>query len=161
MENLEKTKSKLKSEAFRLLTIRDRTAHELVTRLGRKYPNQIVAEVVAYLQEIGYVNDHRFAENYVEYRNSFRPSGNFLLRMELKKKGVADSIIDEVLNSEEMEYKLAFRLAAARVKSMEGLDLSKKMRRLFSLLQRRGFPWEIAEKVVGETLDTDLQKDYN
>ena len=33
MENLEKDKSKLKSEAFRLLTIRDRTAHELTARL--------------------------------------------------------------------------------------------------------------------------------
>jgi len=74
---------------------------------------------------------------------------------------VDDSIIDEVLNSENTEFELALRLAEGRAESMKGLDLSKQMRRLFSLLQRRGFPWQIAQKVVSETLDTDLQKDYN
>lgn len=160
-ENHEKTKNKLKSEAFRLLTIRDRTAHELQTRLEKKYRKEDVAEVVSYLKEIGYINDRQFAQNYVEYRNRFRPTGNFLLRIELRGKGVDDSIIDEVLNSENTEFELALRLAEGRAESMKGLDLSKQMRRLFSLLQRRGFPWQIAQKVVSETLDTDLQKDYN
>ena len=72
-----------------------------------------MAEVVAYLQEIGYVNDRQFAFNYV-VSQSFPSQQQLLLRMKLKNKGVADSIIDEVLNSEEMEYKLAFHLAAAR-----------------------------------------------
>ena len=80
-----------KAAALRLLTFRDRSTHELRVRLERDYPPEEVEKTIDYLQGIGYLDDLRFARGYVQYRNGHRPTGNYLLRLELSSKGVSDS----------------------------------------------------------------------
>ena len=53
-----------KRRAIKLLAARDRTAHELHTRLSRDYEPSVVEEVLAYLEDRGYIDDGRFARNY-------------------------------------------------------------------------------------------------
>ena len=42
---------------------RDRTVHELRTRLVADYDETVVDDVLAYLREMDFVNDERFARN--------------------------------------------------------------------------------------------------
>ncbi|NLJ80667.1 MAG: regulatory protein RecX [Firmicutes bacterium] len=156
-----KGKNKIEAAALRLLTYRDRSVQELRDRLNRRFEPAEVESVLAHLKELGYLDDLRFARNYVDSRNRNRPRGNYLLRLELGRKGIADAVIEEVLNSQEEEYQLAFLLAQERFKSLEKVEEPKRLRRLYSLLQRRGFPWSIARRAVGELLDSDPQKEYN
>lgn len=150
-----------KAAALRLLSVRDRSIHELRIRLERSYPMEVVDEVIEYLEKMGYLDDLRFARNYVEYRNRFRPTGNYLLRLELSDKGVADSYIDQVVNPPELEFELAFSLAAQRLGRLQREDALTRCRKVYQLLQRRGFSGTLARKVIGELLDRDPEKEYN
>lgn len=156
MKKPKRKKSDLKARAFRLLAVRDRSVGELEERLKRDFGHDEVEEVIAYLKETGYLNDLRFAQNHVSSRNRFRPRGNFLLRVELKKKFISDAIIDEVLNSEEKEHELAHTLGKQRLQAMQRIEHTKRVRRLGSLLERRGFPGTVRRRVLSELLDSDL-----
>jgi regulatory protein len=150
-----------KAVALRLLTVRDRSAYELRTRLARQFSDEDVEGVIQYLKDIGYLDDQRYALNYVEYRNRFRPTGNYLLRLELSSKGITEDIIDRVLNTPEQEYQLAMELAAQRLGRLQREDALSRCAKVYKLLQRRGFPSAAARKVIGELLDRDPETDYN
>ena len=156
-----KKANKVQEAALRLLTFRDRSRWELAERLKRRFSPAEVEKVVSDLAERGYLDDLRFARNYVDYRNRNRPRGNYLLRLELAKKGIVDSIIEQVLNPEELEYELALALVQERLGGLEGVEPRKRAQRLYSLLERRGFPRQVARSVLGDLLDSDPQKEYN
>lgn len=134
---------------------------ELRERLERRFSKDEAAEALDYLDDLGYLDDLRFAANYVQYRNRNRPTGNYLLRLELRNKGITDEDIDQVLNAADLEYELALSLAKQRMGSLERVEALVRIRRLYGLLQRRGFPSPIARRVVGELLDSDLENEYN
>ncbi len=144
-----------------MLTVRDRSRHELRERLERKFSHEETTEALDYLAGLGYLDDLSVAQNYVHYRNRQRPTGNYLLRLELRNKGIQDDYIEQVLNPAEVEYELAVNLAKQRFSTLERLEVNVVMRRLHGLLERRGFPAALARRVVGELLDRDLENDYN
>ena len=148
-----------KKRAIRLLTSRDRTEYELRERLSAEYEPYIVEEVLAYLREMGYVDDARYARNFVEHCNRLRPTGNVGLRHQLTAKGIPASIVDQVLNSEEVELELAKGLLLQRAPAYQNLDRERRLRRAYSLLERRGFRWQTAHAAVTQVPDSDLQKD--
>lgn len=154
-------KNDAKARAIRLLTARDRSIHELRERLERTFSKEETQDALAYLEQIGYLDDLRYARNHVQYRNRCRPTGNYLLRLELGSKGIEDKYIEQVLNSPEVEYDLALSLAQQRLGNLERTDTLVRVRRLYSLLQRRGFPGTVTKRVVGELLDRDLENEYN
>lgn len=158
---MEPKQTNAKSAALRLLTVRDRSTQEIRERLERSYTKEEVAQTIDYLLEIGYLDDLRYARNHVDDRNRNRPTGNYLLRLELGKKGINDQIIDQVINTPETEHELALAVAEQRLGALARVDALARVRRLYGLLQRRGFPVTTAKAVVGELLDRDLENEYN
>jgi regulatory protein len=156
-----KKTSNARVQALRLLTVRDRSVQELRDRLQRQFAQEEIEETLDYLERIGYLDDLRFAKNHVQYRNRHRPTGNYLLRLELRSKGVRDSYIEQALNSSALEYELALSLAKQRLGRLERVDALARMRRVCGLLQRRGFPATVARRVVCELLDRDPENEYN
>ncbi|HHY14983.1 MAG TPA: RecX family transcriptional regulator [Firmicutes bacterium] len=157
----QKKTNKARAAGLRLLTARDRSTQEIKDRLERRFCEEDALDAVAYLTELGYLDDRRYAENYVEYRNLSRPRGNYLLRLELRNKGVAESIIEQVLNTEEEECALARRCGLEHLKRSGNADFPTLKRRLYGALQRRGFSPLAVNRAVGELLDSDLEKEYN
>lgn len=149
----------VKNRALKLLTAKDRTVHELRVRLGGEYDSESVEEALTYLQERGYVDDLRYARNFVDHRNRLRPTGNTGLAMELQAKGIPEHIIAQALNPPELEQELAKRVLEQRLPSYRGLDRERLLRRAYGLLERRGFTWPAARSAVAQVLDSDLQKD--
>jgi regulatory protein len=158
---LEPKRTDAKAHALRLLTIRDRSEKELKDRLESRFSQEETLEALDYLKKLGYLDDLRFAENYVQYRNRNRPTGNYLLQFELRNKGVADDYIEQVLNPPDVEYELALSLARQRLGRLEKVEALARVRKLYGLLQRRGFPAHLARRAVGELLDSDLENEYN
>jgi len=156
-----KSDESAKTAALRLLTVRDRSVQELRVRLANRFSSEEVEGTIAYLQEMGYLDDLRYARNYVEYRNRHRPTGNFLLRLELSSKGIPEDYIEQALNSPEVEFELARSLAEQRLGSLQRADALARCGKVYRLLQRRGFPGAVARKVIGELLDRDPEKEYN
>ena len=158
---MEQTKNRAKVQALRLLTVRDRSVQELRDRLEQRCAQEDTEEALEYVARMGYIDDLRVAENHVRYRNRQRPTGNYLLRIELRNKGIQDDYIDKVLNPPDLEYMLALELGQQRLPGLERLEKNVAVRRLHGLLERRGFPGSLARRVVSELLDRDPENEYN
>ena len=81
----------------RKVRVKNQKTGEYKTVLKQGYDQSLVEPVYKRLEERGYINDRRFAETWVENRNSAKGSSLKKLRLELAQKGISQSIIEEVL----------------------------------------------------------------
>lgn len=131
--------------ALRLLGYRQRSVHEMSYRLKEKdYPVEAVDDVIARLKDWGYLNDLRFAEDWIQYRLATKPMGPLLLEVELKDKGIAKDIIDAKLAeafSQVSEFELACNLAKSKYKG------ESDWKKVAGMLHRRGFSFSVIDSV--------------
>ncbi|MEN6371251.1 MAG: regulatory protein RecX [Armatimonadota bacterium] len=143
--------------ALTLLDYRSRTGKELERRLLQKgYPEDVVSAVIEQLGNIDFVNDGRFAADWVASRIVNRPIGRSQMKWELRRKGVAPELVEEALEQvdEEKEFDMALDLAVKKLGGKEINDPETK-RKLAGFLQRRGFHWEIVSRVIDRLLPED------
>jgi regulatory protein len=117
------------------------------------YDQDVVEEVMTGLKSSGDIDDVKFAKLWVESRINFNPMGEIVLRQELKAKGVSDSIIDATLDEclkTYDEHEVALKMAREQFARFAKLDKRKTMKRLYDFLARRGFKFEVIEKVIEE-----------
>ncbi len=81
------------------LAVRPRSVEETRRRLAHLgYPAALCDQVIERLLEMGYLDDAAFARAWVDSRDRARPRGSSALRSELRRKGVPDSTIREILD---------------------------------------------------------------
>jgi regulatory protein len=135
--------------ALNLLSYRPRSMTEIRRRLHQAdFSSSAVQAALVRLERAGLADDHAFARYWVDNRERFRPRGTRMLRWELRQKGVADDIIEEVL-MDVNETASAFRLARNRASRLRDLDERTFRKRLNAFLARRGFPYTIISEAVG------------
>ena len=140
------------SSALHILGRRDHSRHELFTKLRRKYPEQAaeIETILDYLEETGVCDDARFAREYVHYLQATNPKGQYRLRQELQKKGIAADLIAATLDEHDAdETPLALQLARRKAASLPAdLDIHKKRDRLYRFLVSRGFSFDTAREAA-------------
>lgn len=140
---------------LRRLAAAPRTAHELSSDLlGRGVPADVVGRVIARFIEVGLIDDAEYARMWVASRHRTRGSAPAVLRQELRRKGVADELIEQAvaeLGAEEQRER-AVRLVEQRLPRLERLEPLARQRRLVSMLQRRGYSSGLAVQVVREAV---------
>ena len=125
--------------AIRYLSYRPRSRSEVRRRLQQKgFDNDTIEAVIAKLKEQGLIDDIDFARFWKENRDSFSPRSQWLTKLELKQKGVADDIIDQVVKTIDDEDS-AYRAALSKARSLPRSDYQGFRRRLGEYLKRRGF----------------------
>ena len=134
--------------ALRFLGPRARSEQEVRQRLARHgFAGELIDVTLARLRRVGLIDDSAFARYWVEQRQTHRPRGARLLKLELRRKGVsADEVGDAV--SDLPQDEAAYRAAAGRVRSLRGLDERTFRQRLGGFLQRRGFDYETTASAV-------------
>ncbi|QPC84839.1 RecX family transcriptional regulator [Phototrophicus methaneseepsis] len=147
-------------QAVQLLARRPYSIQEVKQKLSRKdRPPDVVAAVLERLQQYGYLDDAAFARYWVDNRTRFKPRGSRALRYELMQKGVASTIIDDVLNEELEEDDAAYRAAQKRARRMRGSTKAAFEQKVGGFLQRRGFNYgtsqEALRQVVAELEEED------
>ncbi|MFT3861331.1 regulatory protein RecX [Micropruina sp.] len=138
--------------ALRLLSVRDRTRHELQQALAKKQvPPAAVTEVLDRLTEVGLINDQRFAEVWFETQQR-RQRSSRVLRQELRTKGVDVQIVEQAAASVDSDADLeaATALVAKRVRALQRLPYDVRYRRLAGQLARRGFSPGVISTVLGD-----------
>jgi regulatory protein len=151
---MEKIRQKALNNAYCLLRQRPRSEQEIRKRLKLKgYEDDVVNEVVLALKKSGELDDAKFARLWVDARINFNPMGEIVLRQELKAKGVSDAIIDatlaECLETYD-EFEAALKMAREQFERFAKLDKRKALKRIYDFLVRRGFKFEIVERVLDE-----------
>lgn len=146
-----------------LLKRRLRSGWELSQGLSRRGVEEAERKMVLQrLEEVGLINDRRFAQSWVNTRDLLAPRGEFLLRGELIKKGISQEIIEAVLSArkEKMsafspteeeqlnEEALGRRLLAGKKRLYAHLAPEVRYRRQMGLLQRRGFSYQTIRRIL-------------
>ena len=140
---------------LRLLSSAPCTRKELADALRRRgVPTEVAEEVLSRFEEVGLVDDAAFAAAWVESRHHSRGLARRSLARELRSKGVAASLVDDAVGQvdDAQEEETARRLVERRLRTMPPVDEQKRLRRLVAMLARRGYPEELALRVVREVL---------
>ena len=139
--------------ALRQLDVRARSREELRRALARRnVPEEVAAEVLAWLAEVGLVDDAAFAREWVA-AGQRRLRSRTVLRNGLREKGVDTEVIAEALaDSEGDDRDLALQFARRKAPALRALDRQVAYRRLCGALSRRGFGPGVVASVVAEVL---------
>lgn len=137
--------------ALKLLGYRARTEKELRERLtGKKYEPEEIDLVLAKLAKIGFIDDQKFAENYVRDKLSISRRGPRRIYFELIKRGVAKDIADQATKAidKEEEFETAQILLRSRARQWAKLEPLARKRRAIGLLARRGFSPDLIFQLI-------------
>jgi len=150
-----------KNIAINYLSYRPRSSKEIIDHLTKKgYSRACAEDVTCQLQSVRMVNDLEFARAFVRDRLKRKPTGQALLRMQLRAKGIPSSMVDTVLTeliSPQSQQASALQAAKRKIQltqySKRNPDEEKRKKHLLEFLLRRGFSYEIALKAIHTTLD--------
>jgi regulatory protein len=148
---------KAKLSAVRLLGFRAQSVAEMREKLLRQgFAEGVVRRVVSELRDQGYLNDQRFALEFVRSQLLHKPCGRFMLTAKLKDHGLGDDLINNALDKElsaEKEKELARQLAINKKKEFR-IQLSKlsplQKGKLGRYLASRGFAADLVWEVIEE-----------
>ena len=138
------------------LSYRPRSEFELRERLHQRgFDGDSVEAVLAKLKEQGLVDDTAFAQFWKDNRESFSPRSQWLTKLELRRKGVANNIIDQIADTIDDEDS-AYRAALSKARSLPLSDYQSFRRRLGDYLKRRGFGYGVINHTI-ERLWSELE----
>lgn len=136
-------------KSLHFLSYRARSLEEVRKNLEKhEIPETVIQGTLERLQSAGLLNDHDFARTWVENRNTFRPRGRRALRMELRQKGLSESVIETTLQETTDEEVLALEAARKHLRKLQGLDWLEFRKKMGGFLSRRGFPYEVIASVT-------------
>lgn len=144
--------------AAHYLDYRPRSEAELRARLSRRgFQEGSVVAVVARFKEHGLVDDAAFAHFWQDNRQAFRPQSQSLTRLELKRKGVAEEVINGVIATADDDEN-AYRAAQRKARSLPLGEYRVFRQRLGDYLRRRGFSYGVINNTV-EQLWREMKAD--
>lgn len=137
--------------SLKYLSFRARSTKEIKDYLVRK--NFIEATIDAAIQklnELKFLNDEGFAKAWIESRQKHKGKSKFVLKQELRIKGIDSGMIDHTLQEAQEDFETARILFEKKKKLFQGLSKIEFKKRMGAYLQRRGFTWEIIKKLLRE-----------
>jgi regulatory protein len=144
--------------ALRLLALRDRSRQEIEGRLSKAgFAPEVIGATTKWLQDLGYVDDRRFASRYVAER--LRGGwGRQRIVSELIRLGVERQLVRETIDETVSKASdgandsggddAVLELARRRFGREFASDPQKAARRLAGFLARRGFDWDSIGRVT-------------
>ncbi len=142
-----------RNRLLRLLDFRPRSRFEAEVILRREgYALPVIETALAEIERLGYINDACFCNEYA-YSRFHRGYGPHRIRLELKQKRVAASLVEEVLATIFDGSVETDRARSLLVKKLSpGYDPADRAmrRRCANFLQRRGFGKEVIRFLLPE-----------
>ncbi len=137
--------------ALRYVALRPRSEWELTSYLARREVDQpVVQQITEKLRSLDLLDDHKFAESWVANRRLLKPVSIRRLTQELKQKHVADDIILQVLQADEVvESDVLAELVARKRRQAKYQDNTK----LMQYLARQGFGYDDIKRVLAQGPD--------
>ncbi|HUD44057.1 MAG TPA: RecX family transcriptional regulator [Patescibacteria group bacterium] len=159
--------------AYRFLNYRLRSEKEVRDNLLKKKASpEVIEKIISKLKEQRFLNDETFARMWVESRSRTKPRSHYLLKLELRQKGINDEIIEKILNNEQRakskdeiffsekeipsDIELAKSLVEKKIKKYKGLQRQEIYQKLGGVLGRKGFSWCIIKRCIDDALDEEV-----
>ena len=148
------------SVVMRRLNATARSRGELrIYLLGKDFELDQIESVLDRVESMGYIDDAQYALDWVRSRHRSRGLAPSVLARELTSKEIDSELIDVAVKqiSDQDTQDRAYQLAAKKYRSLHELEGKVAIRRIASLLQRKGYApgvcWQIAMETVGADLE--------
>ncbi|WP_312181708.1 regulatory protein RecX [Arthrobacter sp.] len=145
---------------LRQLTGSPKSRRQLADKLAdRDVPPEVADAVLDRFEEVQLVDDAEFARMWVRSRVQSRSLARSAIRRELADKGIADELAEEALEqvSSDDELKAARDLVQRKLRNAaipgDRQERDKQVRRLVSMLARKGYSPSLGFSVVNEALE--------
>ena len=137
---------KAKHRALYLLERMDRTEQELRNKLAKNYEPEIVEEALEYVKKYHYIDDLRYAKNYIIYKGQVKSRKQIEQELILKK-GVSREFVRQAFDESELEdeCRLIRRWMEKKKFDPETAD-RQGIQKMYLFLARKGFKTEDIRK---------------
>ncbi len=140
--------------ALKLLGLRNHSRRELEQKLLKKgYDAGSIDETMEKLANRGVLDDRAFGMELIRSRSRRKPAGKLKIAAELRKKGVAEAIIDELLKEYDCAA-LCLRAAEKKIRSLHEATEAGRKRKLEVFLCNRGFAWPEIQGAIRQLFTT-------
>ena len=146
-----------KLRAMNLLQKRDYTERKLRDKLREgMYTDEVIDETIDYLKSYKYIDDERFAGDYIRYQMNLRSKNR--IKQDLIQKGISSDVIERLMGeaySEEAdnpELSLCVSLLKKKHYDPDRITFEEKQK-LMAYLYRKGFGNDVITTAL--SLDTD------
>ncbi len=141
-----------KLRSMNLLQSRDYTRKQLEDKLKMgEYPVECVTEAIAYVESYGYIDDSRYAKDFIEY--NMQSKSKKRIETDLMRKGIAKETIDkafdelEELGVEQDELSMALALLNKK-KYCADTATKQEQQKMYGFLYRKGFQSDTISKAL-------------
>ena len=125
--------------ALHILERSDRTEQELRTKLLQNYKPEAVEDAVAYVKQYHYLDDMRYAVNYLNSRGRVKSRQQVEQEL-LYKKGIARETLEAAIQeAEPQDEREQIRLWMEKKQICPETASKEELRRFYLFLMRRGF----------------------
>lgn len=150
-KNSPKTPVAAFAKSLRYLNFRIRSVKETEDYLAKKeFPQDIIQQTIDRLIDLKFLDDREFGRIWIESRQKHRGKSIFVLRTELRMKGLNNELIEELLNDSQNDLTTAKELFERKKRQLSRHDGDEYKQKSIQFLQRRGYSWNIIKKVLDE-----------
>ena len=143
----------LKKRAFaRLMHILEKSfksENDIIKKLKLSfYPEEAIKEAIEKAKKFGYINDERYANRYINtYKDKY---SKMKLKYKLMEKGINKEIIDNALESLEVDEEPMIKKLLDKKHYFENEEPDKKQKIIVSIM-RQGFKYQKIKDVIKDT----------
>lgn len=135
-----------KTRVLKYILYKKRTENEIKTKFGKTYQEDLLADVIEYLKEAGYINDDEYVVKTINQICALKNLSIKEIRYKLLAKGISKDKIDDYMseNRKEMleyEEKSASTVAYKKSSSMEKEEIK-------NYLIKKGYTSESIKKAL-------------
>lgn len=139
---------KLYNRLLDLIMRRPRSRWEIEDYLKRKKQEpEHMQDVIARLEDRGFINDTDFATRWVDNRRLLKPTSQRKLTLELKQKRISDEIIRQVLADDATDEREVLRTEIIKKRRQSRYQDDQK---LIAYLARQGYRYDDIKAVLAE-----------
>ena len=145
--------AEVRGYALRLLNYRSRSRKEMLERLGKKgFDQDHIKDVMGFLERAKLINDEALASDLFRQSTERKYLGCMGVRMFLSSRGIPKELIDKTMSehTREMEELSARNFIDKKMNSLSRHSDNVIKRRLWGMLQRRGYSITVISKIFRE-----------
>lgn len=153
--------SKAYNRGLSYLSFQMRSEHEIQQKLLKEeYGEAVIAEAIQKLIRIGLLDDQMYSKALADTKKKTSKKGPRAIVQDLKQKGIAPKLQQEMLDdfSEEEQLEMALDLAEKKVRQEKNKTPNQVKQKIQEFLMRKGYDFSIIQQVVPK-LELEKQED--
>jgi regulatory protein len=138
-------------KALHFIAFQPRSEKEMRAKLAKYgFEEGVIERVLNELIEKRYLDDARFARDWVESRSQSKPRSRRFYLYELKNKGISETAIQQAIETAPEDAELAYALGVKYLNRFSNLDDAEFAKKMQGVLARRAFSYDVIKETINQ-----------